>query len=153
MIVHHFKLAPGNGIVGIADTQHFANAHRRLRVIASNHFDANARLQTVADRGNGLRTRRVHHPGNPEQNHAVLQIVMRQFRLLQTRRFPGGRDHAQPFTRVLLDFRFPVRLVERLEARLSLLVLTQPEQHVRCAGDQNQLFIPNTVESRHIFVL
>ncbi|MNE30640.1 hypothetical protein D3C80_1241700 [compost metagenome] len=152
-IVHHFKLAPGNGIVGVADTQHFANAHRRLRVIASNHFDANARLQTVADRSNGLRTRWVHHSGNPKQNHAMLQIIMHQLRLLQTRGFPGRRNHAQPFARILLDFRFPVRLVERLKARFSLLVLTQPEQHIRGTGNQNQLFIPNAVKGRHIFVL
>ncbi|MNG30363.1 hypothetical protein D3C84_1159700 [compost metagenome] len=94
MIVHHLQFTPGNRTPGIADSQHLPDAHRRLRMVAGDHFHANPRPQAVADGGNGLRSRRVHHPGDTEQNNALLQIRMVKGSLLKARRFPRRRHHA-----------------------------------------------------------
>ncbi len=64
-VVHHLQLASGNGISRIANPQHLADAHRRLRVVAGDHLHADPGLQAVGNRRDGLRTRRIHHPGDP----------------------------------------------------------------------------------------
>ena len=104
-------------------------------MIAGDHFHANARLQAVANRRNRFRTRRIHHSGNTEEDNPLLQILMGQLALPAGRRFPRRRDHAQPFPRVLFNFCFPVRLIQRLQAVLGLLLLAKPEQHIRGTGD------------------
>ncbi|MNN56356.1 hypothetical protein D3C81_1712780 [compost metagenome] len=93
LIIHDLQLTSGNRVPGIANSQHFADAHCRLRVVAGDHFHANARLQAFANSGNGFRTRRVHHSGDTEQNHALLQIRMVQRRLINTCGLPGCRHH------------------------------------------------------------
>ena len=78
---------------------------------------------------------------------------MAKLRLPVGCRFPRRRHHPQPFPRVLFDFRFPVRLVERLQAMIGLLMLAQAKQDIGRAGNQNHLFIADAVQRRHIFVL
>ena len=152
-IVHHLQLSAGNGVFRIANPQHLADTHRGLRMVAGDHLHADPRLQAVADGRNRLRPRRIHHPGNPEQNDALLQILMGEFRLTVGGGFPRCRHHPQPFPRILFDFAFPVRLVERLQAMVGLLMLAQAEQDIGRAGNQNHLFIADAVQRRHIFIL
>ena len=44
-------------------------------------------------------------------------------------------------------------LIERRQAMVGLLMLTQTEQDIGRAGNQNHLFIADAVQRRHIFIL
>ncbi len=66
--------------------------HRRLRVVAGDHLHADPGLQAVGNRRDGLRTRRIHHPGDPSKS-PLLQILMGQFGLACGSRLPGCGHH------------------------------------------------------------
>ncbi|MNZ60929.1 hypothetical protein D3C78_790090 [compost metagenome] len=137
----------------VSNTQHLSNAHRRLRVITSDHLHANPGLLTGVDSVDGLRARRVHHAGDPKEYQPAAQVIVAQRLLPFWRRFKGGSDHAQALTRIALHLRFPVRTVKRLGTAAGLLLVAQAENHIRCAGDQNLLFTADLVVRAHVLVL
>ena len=64
-----------------------------------------------------------------------MQVRVIQLALSLVGRFPGRRHHTQAFPGILLNLPFPVRLIERLQSVIRLLVLAEAEQDVRRAGD------------------
>ena len=134
-IVHRLQLTSGNSACGVTNPQHLPNAHRRLRVVAGDHFHADPGLQAVGNGGNGLRTRGIHHPGDTEQNNTILQVRVIQLTLSLAGGFPGRSHHAQPLAGILFNLPFPVWLIERLQSVIRLLVLAETEQDVRRAGE------------------
>ena len=151
-VVHLLQLIAGDRLLAVADPQHLPDAHCRLRVIAGDHLHADPRLLAGVNRVNRFRARRIHHPGDAEEDQAVAQVIVRQF-LLAVRRLERRGDHAQPLTRIALHLRFPVRAVKGLRTVAGLLLLTQGENHVRRAGDQNLLLTANLVVGAHVLVL
>ncbi len=75
-VVHLLQLVAGNRLLAVGDPQHLADAHRRLRVIPSDHLHADPRLLAGVNRLNRFRTRRIHHPGNTEEDQTVAQVVV-----------------------------------------------------------------------------
>ena len=70
-VVHHLQFAPGNGIPRIANPQHLADTHRRLRVVAGDHLHADPGLQAVGNRRDGLRTRRAARDVHIDRNEFI----------------------------------------------------------------------------------
>ena len=74
--IHLLEFIARHRMCAVMDTQHATNAHGGLRVIAGDHFDADPGLLTGADRRNSFRARRIHHPGDAEENEPLVQAVM-----------------------------------------------------------------------------
>lgn len=64
-----------------------------------------------------------------------MQVRVIQLALSLAGRFPGRGHHAQTFPGILFNLPFPVRLIERLQSVIRLLILAEAEQDVRRAGD------------------
>ena len=151
-IVHLLQLIAGDRLLAVADPQHLPDAHCRLRVIAGDHLHADPRLLAGVNRVNRFRARRIHHPGDAEEDQAVAQVIVRQF-LLAVRRLERRGDHPQPLTRIALHLTFPVRAVEGFRTVTGLLLGAQGENDVRRPGDQDLLFTANLVVGAHVLVL
>ena len=151
-IVHLLQLIAGDRLLAVADPQHLPDAHCRLRVIAGDHLHADPRLLAGVNRVNRFRARRIHHPGDAEEDQAVAQVIVRQF-LLAVRRLERRGDHPQPLTRIALHLTFPVRAVEGFRTVAGLLLGAEGENDVRRAGDQNLLLTANLVVGAHVLVL
>ena len=152
-IVHVLQLIAGHRLMAVGDPQHLADAHCRLRVIAGDHFHADPCGLAGVNRINGLRTWRIHHPGDAEEHQALAQIVVGQRRAAGPRRFTGGGNHAQPLAGEARDLILPVLAIERRRALPGHLLAAHRENHIRGAGDQHALSGVDSLLRRHVLIL
>ena len=152
-LIHLLELIARHRMCAVMDTQHAANTHRGLWVIAGDHFDADPGLLAGTDRRYRFRARRIHHSGDAEENESLIQTVMGQYIGIGTRGFPGGSYHPQAFFGIAGDFGLPVRLGKGFRAVRGLLQLAEFKQYIRCPGHQHALVVTDAIMRRHIFVL
>ena len=152
-IVHVLQLVAGHGLAAVGDPQHLADAHRRLRVVASDHLHADPGGLAGMDGVNGFRTRGIHHPGDAEENQPLLQVLMVEGGGIKAGRLTGRRHHAQSLTGEARHLLFPVLRLERHRAVAAHLLAAHGEDNVRRTGDQHPGLAIDVLQGRHIFVL